>query len=275
MSMSSATLIATLLLATPPITPPADVAAAAEAPDSGLALPKGEARAVYALKLMGQTIGAPVIEMGAVQTLKDGREVRKMLFQTGISERLMRLYPADTKFVGVLDAATYKPMQTSYDILEGETRRSVKLRFKGATMSADKVQDGKPEQSVDKYEPGMTDTVSAMGWLAARGVKPGETTSTPHHSGNFRYRLYITGEEPEETRVPAGTFPSLRVRCRLYLWPEGTPDAARDAWPTSMEPYTTWTVWLADDAWHTPVRIQADVGVLGQVEMQLTNRRLK
>lgn len=278
MSVLTLTLLASLALSAPPGTPaagPEGSTVTATAAARTLSLPKGESRARYALKVMGQTIGEPSIQFGPLLKLKNGRKVRKMMFSSGISERLQRLYPADTQFVSVIDCATYKPMQASYNVLNGEVRDKTMLKFKGAKLSMAKSVDDKASEAEDTYEVGMTDSISSLAWISARGLNAGETVSSPHHSGSFRYRVYATGEEFEEVTVPAGTFRSLRVKFQLFLWPEGCPDAARDAVPRDREQYAEWTIWLTDDAWRTAVRIVAEVGILGNVDLQLTNRRLK
>lgn len=265
-ALASAILLA---LFTPAATPTPSVVGAAARP----LLPETGARARYALRIVGQTIGQPEIHMHPVQHLADGRAVRRLDFSSGISARLQRLYPADTQFVSILDADSYRPLKSVYDLKSGESQRKLVLGFKGSTLDAQVTENGESHNVVDQYETGMVDTISSIGWLAARNLAPGEIDMVPHHSTIARYRLYAAAEALEEVTVPAGTFKSTRVKCRLYPWPKD--DAAvATALPTDREPLSEWTLWLTHDEWRTPVQLHAEVSVLGNVELAMTARRL-
>ncbi len=236
-------------------------------------LPETGARARYALRIVGQTIGQPEIHMHPVQRLSDGRSVRKLVFSSGISERLQRLYPADTQFVSILDAISYRPLKSVYKLKSGDSQRKLVLGFKGSTLDADVTEDGESRKVTDQFETGMVDTISSIGWLAARNLAPGEVDMVPHHSTVARYRLYASAEAREEVTVPAGTFPSTRVKCRLYPWPKDDV-AVATVLPTDREPQSEWTLWLSRDEWRTPIQLHAEVKVLGNVELAMTARRL-
>lgn len=268
--MPVACLAILLSLATPP-SPTAPIEGAARA-QAALTLPEGAARSRYALRVLGSKIGEPEITFDPVKHLGDGRRVRTLRFESGISERLQRLYPARTAFVGVLDAKSYRPLRSRYELRAAERHRVLDIDFKGARLEATVVENGTTEEVVDDYEPGMIDTVSSVGWLAARGLRPGEVAEAPHHSTLHRYRFWAKAEALEEVRVPAGTFRSVRIECRLYPWREG--ETAQQSVEAGRDWESRWTLWLTDDEWRSPVRLLAHVGVLGDFELELIGRRL-
>ncbi len=270
------------------------------------ALPDGSVQLKYALKIVGQTIGEPEIHVGPISQLKDGRSIRKLVFKSSVVPRLMRMYPARTDFTTILDATTYTPMRSHYDLLQGDRTRVIDIRYDGPRLRADVVDRGKPLLVLDEYLPGMVDTISSAVWLAAQDLKVGEKAMAPHHSTNHRYLFVVEAEAIEEMRVPAGTFQSVRVKCQLVkpagddegkpvvqapeAWAAATGAAAlptsevrtfgppASAMPTELptgEATATWRLWLTDDKWRIPVRLVAKIPVLGNITLDLVSRRIK
>lgn len=310
--MLTAVLTALLLAAPPaPSAPASQHTSTALAPKLAHAaakrpLPNGMVRLRYALKLVGQTIGEPEIHVAPIERLKSGRSVRKLTFKSAVSPRLLRLYRARTDFVTILDAESYTPIRSHYDQLYGDRERTLDIRYSGAELTADVMDRGKPTIVRDTHLPGMVDTISSAVWLAAQDLKVGQGAVVPHHSTNHRYFFFVDAVAMEDVTVPAGTFRATRIECRLFKPPpdqggHGTvqsPEAYAAAtgfdvpkapvrtfgpptesmpteMPTTYKPTSSWTLWLTDDRWRTPVRLLAEVPVLGNVSLDMTSRRLE
>ena len=105
--------------------------------------------------------------------------------------------------------------------------------------------------------------MTALLWLQALAPEPGDRASVPVHSGAAGYRLFVTVRDWEEVTVPAGTYRALPVDVALHYTQEMNPG--------SRNPHASWRLWLADDAWRTIVRVDAGVGVVGDVSISLSS----
>jgi len=261
---------APLALGATPSPAQAPAAAAAGADLGHLSLPNGSVRARFGLRVLGMKIGEPEVHLGPVETAKSGATIRTLRFKAGTWGKLRRLYPFDTTSVSIIDGTTYRPMRTVIKMLRGSDRKTIDLRFKGPRVVGSVTRNGEVEVVDELHAAGMMDTISSAIWMAARDFEPGETDQVPHHSGTTRYRLWFEAGEIEEVRVPAGTFEALKIVCTLYRWEHGAP--APKTQPTT-EPTTQWTVWMGRDTFRTPVKVLADVPILGEIAVELEARR--
>ena len=239
-------------------------AALGAAPGDPVSLPP-EARTLrYEMRVADTVIGQPVVELGAVEALADGRSVRSLHLRAGTFGKLRTQYVFDNTVVAVLDATRYLPLRSTISLTRDTLVRVLKLSFRPGQVKATLEEGGKRRDLTADVATGTADLATAMLWLQAAKLQPGQRASVPVHSGSAGYRLFATARRWETIEVPAGSFRALPVDCALHL--------TQDLDPGERFPQTTWRVWLADDAWRTPVRIHASVGVVGHAVFELATQ---
>lgn len=247
----------------------AEPAAAVLPPAPGAAtIPTVPIRLRYDMTLLGARIGQADVEVGAVQKLGDGTPVRLVKTFGRTVGAARNLYSFENRIKTVFDARTYRPLRSDVTTVRAGTTRHYEYRSRGTRFESDvRGGDKPPKQEVHEVFEGTMGVPATLVWLSARALKPGEKDSVPVHTGNRAYRLFISGGEPEEVVVPAGTFLSVPVDCVLHE------TQAED--PGDREPRARWRVWVAADKRHAVVKLSATVSVVGDVEFELAGTRIE
>lgn len=212
----------------------------------------------------GQTlIGQPELRVGAVEEVAGGRRARSVKGRASTFGKFREKYPFDNTLTALLDVPTYRPLKSTIHMLRQDRKKTLKLQFKGAELKATVEEHGKRRDLETSIEAGTADVVTALLWLQALAPQPGDRASVPVHSGAAGYRMFVTVRGWEEVIVPAGTYRALPVDVALHY--------TQAMSPGSKDPHATWRLWLADDAWRTIVRIDAGIGVVGDVVIALSS----
>lgn len=114
------------------------------------------------------------------------------------------------------------------------------------------------ELAVD--EAGVVDPITAVFRARLSGAQPGDVLRYEVWTGESRYRVQLTVGGPESIEVPAGRFTALRVEPEI--WKIGRE-------PTRDTRLRNATVWVADDALRTLLRIRSEI-FIGAITLDLT-----
>jgi len=106
---------------------------------------------------------------------------------------------------------------------------------------------------------GLLDPITAVFRAGLSGAKTGDQLRYEIFTGEARYRVQLTVVGPDTVEVPAGRFAALRVNPEV--WKIGR-TAETD---TRLQQAT---IWVADDAEHTLLRIRSEV-FIGAVTLDL------
>ena len=161
------------------------------------------------------------------------------------------LYTVDDQFDSYSDTGTLASHQYEMYIREQgkQVDDVIRLLPQGTAV-------GGSESSVIVL-PGTRDPVGVIYFLREVDWQRTPTTAAPVYDGKKFYDLHAQLASAHETvTVPAGSFSASRITVQVFEYRQQTPAAS-------------FSIWLAQDAAHTPVLMQADLP-FGSVRAELT-----
>jgi hypothetical protein len=157
------------------------------------------------------------------------------------------LYKVQNRYESLLDPATFCSQSTSRKIHEGLRRGETSIAFdyaRGKAVLDQKNLKKKESKHEEHAIPScVTDVISAIYYVASLPLETGKVYSFPLNDGGDTITVNAHVEAREQVKVPAGTFPAIRVQ------PEATSGLLK-------EKGKVW-IWYSDDAARIPVQARA------------------
>jgi len=130
---------------------------------------------------------------------------------------------------------------------EGSHKRDTQVRFdypnRKSVLNEKNLKTGESKQVENDIPHCVTDVLSGFYYLASLPLKPGESYLFPVSDGGKTADVAAHVEAKDDTKVPAGTFHTLRVSCEAT---SGNLKGRGKIW-----------VWFSDDPNRTPVQMRA------------------
>jgi len=157
-------------------------------------------------------------------------------------------------------AAGTEPLHFVYDRTMAGTSYLTMVDFDRGEAGAHSVYvKGRTRRALTVEQAGLLDPITAVFRARLSGAKIGDQLVYEIFTGEARYRVQLTVAGPEAIDVPAGHFAALRVVPEV--WKIGS-ETERD------ERLRAATIWVADDAQRTLLRIRSEV-FIGAVTLDL------
>jgi Protein of unknown function (DUF3108) len=164
------------------------------------------------------------------------------------------LFPLDDQFDSYTDAVRLTSLQYEMYLRESGEKQD-------RTWRMDTGEDPIPSGvSAAHVTPGTRDPLGLLYLLRATDWNKTPELRVPVFEGRHLYDVRASLDaRAAPVKVPAGQFSASQIRVRIF-------EQGHEATDTSF------SVWLADDAAHTPVLIEADLPI-GSARVELTGRR--
>jgi uncharacterized protein DUF3108 len=233
--------------ATPPIPIGSSVSAAPSAqivpPPPSYRFPDGQAF-VFGVEWHLFTAGSATVKLESagseqhVTTFGDSAGVVSVLFKV------------HDRFDSAFDAKTFCSLRVNKHTEEGKRQHDTAVRFdyvrRKSVLNDKNLKTGESKQ-VENDIPGcVTDVLSGFYYLASLPLQPGNTYTFPLNDGGKTTEVVATVEAPEQVKVPAGTFQTVRVKAEPV---SGPLKGKGSAW-----------IWFTDDPNHTAVQMRSKLG---------------
>jgi hypothetical protein len=127
------------------------------------------------------------------------------------------------------------------------------------------IEDGVTKMALDIPLADLVDPITAVFKARHAPSRMGTTKGYDIFTGESRYRVELTLEGRDRVQVPAGLFPALRIRPKV--WKVRDEDQPRD------ERLRGATIWVTDDAEHVLLRIRSEM-FIGAITLDLLSREV-
>jgi hypothetical protein len=160
------------------------------------------------------------------------------------------LFKVHDHFEASFDPRTLCSLRVAKHTEEGQRRHDTALRFdyprRKSVLNDKNLKTGESKQ-VENDVPGcVTDVISGFYYLASLPLQPGNTYTFPLNDGGKTTEVIASVEAPEQVKVPAGIFQTVRVKAEPV---SGPLQGKGSVW-----------VWFTADLNHTPVQMRSKLG---------------
>lgn len=160
------------------------------------------------------------------------------------------LYKVQDRFESFFDPHTFCSQRLLKHTEEGSRHRDTELRFdytkRRAILNEKNLKTNETKRIGNEIPGCVTDVVSGFFYLASLPLAAGSAYTFPINDGGMTAEVTATVEAPEEIKVPAGTFQTIRVRAEPISGPQ----------KGKIQVY----VWFTDDPNRTPVQMRSKLG---------------
>lgn len=210
-------------------------------------------QSTFDVSYLGVPTGVAVISVG-LKLEQYGQEVWPLV---ATAQTDLPIYPVRDRFVSYWDFTTGRNVGSEFHADENKKRRREKFRYdrRQNKVVALKQSGGKPEVEVTYDVPdGVVDLAAAAFQVRNQPLKLNDELSVPIFTGVITYTMRAKVDAREKRTTPMGEKDCLKVGFTAE-WAGGL--SARKL-----------TMWFTDDAFHVPVRFEAEL-VLGSVVADL------
>jgi hypothetical protein len=181
-----------------------------------------------------------------MQTAGADERITAAADSSGVVNALFRVHDQlEARF----DPHTFCSLQVSRHIEEGSRQRQTDLRLDyqrhRSVLDERNLKTGESKHAENDLPSCATDMLSAFYYLASLPLKPGNTSTFLLNNGKTT-EVRAQVEEREKAKVPAGSFPTVRLRIEAISGPLAGKGVV-------------W-IWYSDDGLHVPVRIRSKLG---------------
>jgi hypothetical protein len=160
------------------------------------------------------------------------------------------LYKVHDRFEAFFDPRSFCSLRVSKHAEEGSHSRQSELHFdysrSKSVLDEKNLRTGEGKHAENDLPACVTDVVSGFFYLASLPLRSGDTSTFPINDGGKTTEVRARVEAREQTKVPAGTFQTLRVKAEAI---SGSLEGKGMVW-----------VWFTDDLNHTVVQIRTKLG---------------
>jgi hypothetical protein len=157
------------------------------------------------------------------------------------------VYTVRDRFEAQFDPASFCSTTVSKHSEEGSHKRDTQIRFdypnRKSILSEKNLKTGESKQVENDIPRCVTDVISGFYYVASLPLKPGDAYLFPVSDGGKTADVSVHVEARDDTKVPAGTFHTVRVSCEAT---SGNLKGRGKIW-----------VWFTDDVNRTPVQMRA------------------
>ncbi len=211
-------------------------------------------QSTFEVSYLGVPTGIATITVG-LKMQQYGRDVWPLVCT---AQTDLDIYPVRDRFVSYWDFATQQNVGSDFVADENKKRRREKFRYdrEAQKIFATKQAGGKEEREVTYPLPdGVVDLAAAAFQVRNRPLNIGDTLTISIFTGMITYQMKAKVEGREKRKTAMGEKDCLRVSF--------TAD-----WSGMLAPRKPLTMFFTDDAFHVPVRFEAEL-VLGSVVAEL------
>ncbi|MDB5048358.1 MAG: hypothetical protein JWO30_1429 [Fibrobacteres bacterium] len=176
-------------------------------------------------------------------------KIRSLAWCTGFFQSF---YPVQDTVSSLIDSRGVYPLQFDKHLNEGSYHADISARYDQVAHTL------KTQDTTFSIEPFTHDVLSAFYFIRTQKIEVGDTLDLAAVSGKKKYNLKVLCHGRETITVPAGTFETLVVE--PVLKDDGLFKAKGKL-----------TIWVTDDAAHTPVKMQSKIPV-GSIKAELVSK---
>lgn len=225
-------------------------------------------RLVFKVELLGTEAGEAMLGVGR-RAQHNGRWVVPLSGWLRSGDFLSKFYPINDRITTVVDEQTFLPISVDFDVHEQDRKRryitrfdqgNQRLRWEKTTGTSKK----KLKRSWSFPHP-MYDVLSAIYMARRVDLKPG--LKFGGYAWDFRRERQVVAEVVSRERVwtYAGWYDAYKIKLTSKITAGFTTEAYLD------QPAKVGWVWIADDPWRTPVKIESPTK-LGSIKGTLSRR---
>ena len=194
-----------------------------------------------------------------IQLHPDGT-TEKLSAVANSSGALNLFFPVHDWFEAHFDPKTFCSTRVFKHSEEGKRKREVRIQVdyerRKSVLDEKNLKTGETKHEENDAPACATDIVSGFFYIASLPLQTGSVFSFPVSDGGKTSVAVVSVEGREQVKVPAGTFPAIRVSIEAA---SGKLQGKGKLW-----------VWFSDDAEHMPLQMQGKMG-WGTVMFKLQN----
>jgi len=231
----------------------AGLASAAEPTPIRSAFGPGE-QSTFEVSYLGVPTGIATITVG-LKMQQYGRDVWPLVCT---AQTDLDIYPVRDRFVSYWDFAAQQNVGSDFVADENKKRRREKFRYDrvAGKIFATKQAGGKEERALEYPLPeGVVDLAAAAFQVRNKPLNIDDVVTVSIFTGMITYQMTAKVEGREKLKTVMGEKDCLRVSFTA-------------AWSGMLAPRKPLTMYFTDDAFHVPVRFEAEL-VLGSVVAEL------
>lgn len=160
------------------------------------------------------------------------------------------LYGIHDRFESYFDPRSFCSQRVFKHSEEGSRRRETEVRYeyqRRKSVLSERNLKTQESKRVENDVPGcVTDVVNGFYYLAAQALVPGRAYTFPMNDGGKTTEVRAIVKDPEQVKVPSGTFNTVKVEAEPISGP--------------LKGKGKVSVWFSADANHTPVQMRAKLG---------------
>ena len=160
------------------------------------------------------------------------------------------LFKVHDRFESAFETKTFCSLRVNKHTEEGKRQHDTTVRFdyarRKSVLNDKNLKNGESKQLENDIPGCVTDVISGFYYLASLPLQPGNTYTFPINDGGKTTEVMAKVEAPEQVRVTAGTFQTVRVKAEPI---SGPLQGKGSIW-----------VWFTNDPNHTPVQMRSKLG---------------
>ena len=160
------------------------------------------------------------------------------------------LYKVNDRFQAYFDPHSFCSLRIEKHTEEGFRKRDTHVRFdyarRKSVLDEKNLKNGETKHMENDVPACVTDVISGFYYLASLPLQPGNVETFPISDGGKTANVTARVEAREQVKVPAGTFPTVRVKAEAV---SGALKGKGTVW-----------VWFTDDTTHVPVQMRSKLG---------------